>query len=490
MMKQFVLIICLLVCPFAFCGERTMPVTLAEAVSRARVNSVDAAVALDELRSAYWQYRSYRAELLPEISFSATLPSYHRQFSPYMNGDGGYSFVSNNYLEMTGQFNVTQNIWLTGGKVSLVTSADFLRQFGNDSYSRFMSVPVALTLSQPVFGVNSIKWDRRIEPVRFREAKAKFLSDSEEVAMQAISYYFQLLMAHENVAISVQNLENAEKLFEVAKEKRKMGTISGNDLLQMELNVLDARSQLTEHESECRNAMFSLRSFLDLDENADIVPVVPDSVPYAEISYGVALEKALENNKLAHSLRRRQLEADYAVAKMKGDLREINIFAQIGLTGTSSTFPNAYRGLKNNQVVEIGVEIPLVDWGKRRGKVKVAESNRNVELSRLKKENMEFSQNLFILVERYGNQRQQLELSRRANDISSRRYETNVETYMIGRISTLDLDDSRVKKDEARREYIRQMYLFWYYYYQLRSVTLWDFANDCGIDADFNALFR
>lgn len=53
--------------------------TLEEAISRARVSSVDATVALNELKTSYWEYRSYRAELLPEVNFSATIPAYHRQ---------------------------------------------------------------------------------------------------------------------------------------------------------------------------------------------------------------------------------------------------------------------------------------------------------------------------------------------------------------------------------------------------------------------------
>ncbi len=61
---------------------------------------------------------------------------------------------------------------------------------------------------------------------------------------------------------------------------------------------------------------------------------------------------------------------------------------------------------------------------------------------------------------------------------------------MIGKISTLDLNDSRVSKDEARREYINELYLFWNYYYQIRSLTLWDFSAGSGIDADFERDIR
>lgn len=457
---------------------------------RARRNSVDAEVALNQLKSAYWEYRSYRAELLPEVSLNATLPSYRKQYSSYMNNDGSYSFVRNNYLQMDGELSVTQNIWLTGGKVSVNTSLDFYRQLGSPAFNRYMTIPVALTLTQPIFGVNNLKWDRKIEPVRYSEAKAQFLSATENVALTAINYYFSLLMAQENHSIAEQNLENAERLYEVAKEKREMGRISQNDLLQMELNLLNAKSDLTDCVSDLKSNMFNLRSFLDYGENVDIVPEIPVDVPEVEINYGDALEKALANNKFAKNMLRRQLEADYEVAKAKGAQREINLFAQIGYTGTDKNFAGGYQNLKDNQVVEIGFEIPLVDWGRRKGKVKVAESNRKLVESQVRQENMNFNQNLFILVERYGNQLRQLETARRADEIAQKRYATNVETFLIGKISTLDLNDSRVKKDEARREYVNELYRFWNYYYQIRSLTLWDYQKDTGIDADFDSIIK
>ena len=80
----------------AVAGELTL--TLEEAIAIARLKSVDAAVALDELKTAYWEWRTFRADQLPEVSFSATAPSYANQYSSYMNGDGDYSFVKDNHL--------------------------------------------------------------------------------------------------------------------------------------------------------------------------------------------------------------------------------------------------------------------------------------------------------------------------------------------------------------------------------------------------------
>ncbi|MCC8039056.1 MAG: TolC family protein [Bacteroidales bacterium] len=484
-MRFFTLLLAIVVIP-TWAGR---PITLDEAIARARGASVDAAVALNELKASYWQWRTYRAQNLPEINFSATIPSYQKAYTTYQQSDGSYTFLRSDFLDIYGQISVDQNIPLTGGSLSLTTSLDFLRTLSPGTSTRYMTVPVALKLTQPIFGINTFKWDNRIEPVRYREAQAQFLEATEEVAMTCIKYYFALLLAQVDEEVAQQNLDNAKRLYDVALAKREMGKISKNDLLQMELNHLDARAALTSAVSTRKSAMFQLATFLDLADE-ELEPSVPALLPSITVNYAEAQALATERNALALNLRRRQLQADYDVATAKGNLRSVSLFAQVGLTGTNSTPSLAYGHLKDNQVVEVGVSIPLVDWGKRRGKVKVAQSNREVILNQLRQERQTFDQDLFILVERFNNQREQVEIAVAADTIAMRRYLTNVATYSLGRISTLDLNDSQVSKDEARSAYINQLYLYWLYYYQLRSLTLWDFALNRGIGADFDSLVK
>lgn len=465
-------------------------ITLDETILLARTKSVDAAVALNQLRTSYWSNRTYRAELLPSVTINSTTPSYRKSYGTYQLDDGAYTFVRNNVMQMSGEISIKQNIWFTGGSLSINTSLDWLRQLDSGSSNRFMTVPVALTLNQPIFGVNQVKWNRLIEPVRYEESKAQFFSASEEVALKAIGYYFDLLMAKENLAIAKQNYSNSKKLLEVAVAKREMGQISRNDLLQLELYLLNNESSLTDSESNYRAAMFTLKSFLDIEDSENLEPAIPQDVPTGELVYTDVLNKALANNAFSYEIRRRQLEADYEVAKAKGNMRQINLFAQIGFTGTADNSEDAYRRLKDNQIVQIGFSIPIIDWGKRKGQVNIAENNRKVVESRIRKEQMEFNQDIFILVERYNNQRRQLEISRRADTIAAARYKTILETFLVGKISTLDLNDSQISKDESRHSMINQMYLYWRYYYQIRSLTLWDFSTNTGIDTDIQQILK
>lgn len=68
MMKlpKFILILTLGVLPVTGSAAE-MELTLDDAIARARANSVDAAVALDELKTAYWEWRTYKADRLPKL---------------------------------------------------------------------------------------------------------------------------------------------------------------------------------------------------------------------------------------------------------------------------------------------------------------------------------------------------------------------------------------------------------------------------------------
>ena len=74
MKKKSILFALAAVClPVVLSAQQERKITLNEAIAMARVQSVDAAVALNELKTAYWEYRTFRADLLPEVNLTGTL---------------------------------------------------------------------------------------------------------------------------------------------------------------------------------------------------------------------------------------------------------------------------------------------------------------------------------------------------------------------------------------------------------------------------------
>ena len=190
------------------------------------------------------------------------------------------------------------------------------------------------------------------------------------------------------------------------------------------------------------------------------------------MDYQAVLEKAQENNSFSKNIMRRQLEADYDVATAKGNRRSINLFASVGYTGKDMSMRGAYNPLKDNQIVE------------------VAESNRDVVLSKIRQEQMDFNQDIFLLVENFNNQAAQLEIAAEVDTLAEKRYKTSIETFMIGKIDILDLNDAQSSKDDAKQKHIQELYYYWRYFYNIRSITLYDFLNNRTLDADFEEIVK
>lgn len=449
----------------------TLRLSLNEAIAIAHTQSVDAAIAQNRFDAAYWEYRTHEADQLPELSFRGTLPAYSKSHNKYQKADGTYTYLADNSLSLSGELSVDQQIALTGGTVSLTTSLDFTRQLGTNAGNEYLSLPVGIVIRQPVWSVNHYKWERKIAPLRFREAKSYYAENMEEVSLETVATFFQVIYARESLHIARQNLENAEMLCRIALAKKEIGHISDNELLQLDLSALQARAALVEAQSGLQAAMFRLHSFLGISDKVVIDALTPESIPPLQLDYPDVLLKAKENNHLIKNILRRQIEADYALASARSARQSIDLYASIGYSGKDQTIGGAYHPLRPNQVIEVGMSIPILDWGKRKGKEKTAESNRRLVLSQTKQEEINFEQTVFLLVENFNNQAGQVEIARQADRIALKRYTTSVETYLIGKLSLLDLNDAQRQKDEAKLKQIEELQRYWNYYYSIRKVA-------------------
>ena len=481
-MKEFLTIGCLLLMFPVFGQQEQKLITLEEAIRLARSQSLDAMMAKNQWRAAYWQYRNYKADLLPNVKLTGTIPSFNRTMSSYLKEDGTYKYVSSNSISEQMALSLTQNIPLTGGQLSLQSQLERVDQLEGNRETEYMSVPFNVVFSQPLITANPLKWNTRIEPEKYKQAQQQFVVDMESIAIQAVSCYFDLLLAMINVNIDKQNLESSKKLMEIARGKRERGLISDNDLLQLRLNYLNASSSLIQTEQAYEQKMFALRNYLGYNDRVLLVPEIPGESPGIEVSYERVLELADKNNPFCHEVICRLLNARQQVAQAKaGRGFQADVYASIGYTGTDSRFKDTYRNLRNRESVSLGISIPILNWGKGRGQVELARSQEDIVKVQVEQETQNFEQNVLTTVRQYQEQSRLNEIVRLADTVAQKRYKTAYETFVLGQISVLDLNAARTEQDDARRMYISQLYSSWRYFYTLRKLKLYDFEQEQDI---------
>lgn len=463
----------------------TVRLGLAEALEIGRQQSLDSKENSNNLRIAYWQYRNYKAGLYPNISLEGTLPSLNRSLSSYQQSDGVYKFIRNNYITEDLAINVTQAIPFTGGTLRLQSSVQRMDQLGQSNVGSFLSVPFALSWEQPLLAYNPYKWDRKIEPVRYEKSRLQYVADMENVNITTVTCYFDFLMSASRKEIAVQNLETARKLHSIALEKADMGILSKDELMHLNVSMLNAEAALIDAEHDYSEKMHSLRNYLGLDDTVEIVPQLPPAKNLENINIGLVWDKAFANNPLYKDFKVRLLEAEENMVKAKRErLPDISLNVAIGSTGSDQKFFRSYADLQNLQVANIGLSIPILDWGKRKGNYELARSQYALVEDRVAREENDFRESVRTLITDISDQPRLLELYHSADSIAQERYRIALEQFTLGDIGVIDINYAEQEKDAARQNYISQLYISWLLYYNLRYVTLYDFDNGCDLVFD------
>ncbi|MDA3822223.1 MAG: TolC family protein [Bacteroidales bacterium] len=461
--------------------------TLDEVISIARDQSPMATMARHQFRGSYWEYRTYKAGFLPSLSLNSTLPDFNRSIERNIQDDGTEVFVPTHRMNTSVSAQVSQSVGFTGGNIFMNSSLQRIDNLGDNANKTYLSYPFNVGFTQPINGYNRFKWQRKIEPAKYEEAKKDLIHTLEQVNNRAVGYFFDLILSQINLEIANKNYANNDTLYHIAEGRYQLGTIAENELLQMELGWLNAGAALNSAGIDLEVKKFRLRSFLGYNEMADIKLVVPKEIPAVEIDLGMALQEANTNNPDVLSWKRQLLQAEQNVAFAKSERGiQADLFAQYGLSKNAADLGGVYVDPADQQRLRIGFEIPILDWGLAKGKFKMAQSAQEVTKTNVIQSQTDFEQQVFLQVMQFNLQDDQLLIATKADTIADKRFEVTKQRFLIGRIDVLDLNVALEEKDVAKRRYVQALRNYWDYYYSLRILTLYDWRNGTRLDEDFN----
>lgn len=470
-------------------AQEALELTLQQTIRHAQEQSPDAQSARHSFRSSYWNYRYYRANYLPNLTLTSN-PYLDRAINKVTLGDGSVKFVEQNLLASDLTLSLTQNVPWTGGTFFVETSAQRIDLFSDNSHS-YQTSPVNIGYRQSLFGHNSLKWDRRIEPVRYREARKRYAETLELVAAAATQKFFALATAQSNYEIACTNYANADTLYIYARGRYDIGTISENEMLQLEINKLTEETNRMNARIEVDNAMQELRSYLGIQQDVDLKVRIEDFVPDLQIDLNEALLLAAQNSPDIENMQRRRLESESAVAQARANAGlKADIYLRFGLTQTADRWKNAWRNPMDQQYVSFSVSLPILDWGRGKGQVRVAKSNRDLVQTQVEQDKTDFDLNIRKLVKQFNLQAQRVHIAARTDTTAQRRADVARRLYLLGQSTILDLNASITEKDSARRNYVTALYDYWSLYYTLRSLTLYDFRQDQPLEEDLERLIK
>lgn len=478
-MKQTYLTLFLIFVNTMFCLAQTdtLRLSLSDVVELAKGNSIESKQAATSRETKYWRWRSFKSNYAPQLSLSGTLPGYSKTNQQVIQPDGSILFqpVHNDNSQLT--LNFSQSITATGATIYGMSQ---LQRFDDMDRHNILynGVPYAIGISQPLGQFNSLKWDKKIQPLLYNESKQAYMEAKEQIAIKVTGYFFDLLLAQVNLQIAETNYTNTTNILKIANTKFDMGKVSRNELLQLQLELLNARKAAGAARRDLEVASLTLRSYIGQEGNQPIKLVAPQTVGELKISADSVLTEAYANRSDAIGFVRRIAEAKRDVALARGQTGlTASLTANLGYSNSAHNIPDVYRSPQNQQLLQLTFSIPVLDWGRSKAKIKTAEANEQLTTYTVEQDKQTFKQQIITQVTLFDQMKEQVGLSAEADSIAGEKYKIAKERYILGNMGITDLSIAFEENDQAKRDHVSALRDLWGAYYQLRYLSLYDFEN-------------
>jgi len=462
-------------------GAVPLQLTLEQAIAMARAQSPSAIAAAHRYRSSYWQYVTFRADYRPSLDLDTAPMAWDRSISQQTLPSGADAFVPRSQANSSAHLSLSKVIARTGGRISLQSQIARTAPLEGSGGLQYLSAPFAISLSQPLFAFNSYSWSLKTEPRRFAEARQGLVEELEGISSTAISYFFDFLSAESDLRDAQSEKTQADTLYAEARRRFAKGRTPESDMLQAELGSLNADLRLTRARLDVKVQEQRLATYLGLADVPviDLAPVVDG--PVVRVDLETAIREARRNRAQAMSFDRQLLEADRSVAEARSSRGNTFLTASYGFSRSSDRWSDLYSQPQVDQQAQINIHTPILDWGRSRARVAVAESEREVTRRQVEQARADFDRDVFLRVSQFEIQAQQLRLAVHADSVAERRHRLTRESYLAGQGDLNSISVAQAEKESARRVYLDALRNYWASYYDVRRATLYDFERGAAL---------
>ena len=464
--------------------------SLSQSIEIAADSSLQAFRAKNLYLSGYWQYRSYKAARLPSLTLRTTPILYNRDFTRRYDSENNIDIYRRQQsLYSSENLAVSQNFDLTGGTFYIDSELGYLRNLGDNVYSQFSSVPIRVGYNQSLFGFNSFKWEKKIEPLKYERAKRQLVYAREEISESVVSYFFALAMAQLEYDMAKETVVSSDTLYKIGQERQQIASISQGDLLTLKLDAVNAKNTFRTAENNLKKAMFRFVSFLNLEEQSDLRLDMPKRPGMLYVSTEEAMQYAKENNPDYLSYKQTILESEREVDRTKkSSTFDANVSVSVGFNQVANDFRGAYRNPLEQDIVGVGLTIPLVDWGVRKGRANMAINNLNVTRISVQQQSQSLEQEIIMTVDEFNIRQDLIQSAEEALELATMAYQVTKDRFIIGKADLNSLTLSLNRQNTAQRNYMYSLQDYWSSYYKLRKLTLYDFEREEVLPEQFDRI--
>lgn len=465
------------------CVQAQTVFTLEKALAYAEQNSPDIQQVLFSLESSQQSLLAQEAGLKSRFSLTVNPFKYSntRRFDSFNS-----QWFTQESFNSFGTFNIDQPILFTNGTVSLRNRFEW-----QDNSSEKMAGTVANTsfsnnlyieLSQPLFQYNSLKQDLQKLKLDYENSKINYALRRLSLEREVTSSFYELYLAELQLEIAKDELKNSKENFEIIKSKVDAGLSAREELYQSEVNYADAQSSEENAELSLANKYDSFKQKIGLDIETEISVIAEVKVNEVKVDISKAIEIALATRM---EIRQREIDIENAQFDLI-TIKERNDFGgtldlSLGLTGDNEKLTNIYENPTRSPSINLTLNIPIFDWGKRKAQIKAKEAA-------IKSKQLSFEQEKLGIIISLRKISRTLDNLYRKIDIQDKRlrnsnltYEINKEKYKNGDLTGLDLSQYQKQLSDAKKAKANALINYKIELLNLKIQSLYDFQTSTPI---------
>jgi hypothetical protein len=454
-------------------------ITLKEALRIATDSSLASFKAKNLYLADYWEYRTYISQLRPQVSLTSVPMDYNRvlikRYNSILDVDE-YREQQNIYAYTN--LSLSQNLPITGGTLYFDSELGYLRNFSSGGISQFSTVPLRVGYNQRLFGYNSLKWKKKLEPLKYEKAKREYVQSIMSISEQCVDYYFNLIISRIAMQMAQTNKANADTLYAIGLKRFEIASLTQADVLTLRVDVLNAENEMAKAKKQFQKSQFEFNSFLRLPKSTNFDPIIPSDFPVVQVNPELALQLAEGNNPDIISCQEQLISARMEVDRTKCDNRfNANLNMSIGFNQQDSLLGRAYKNPLDQQRMMVSLTIPILDWGTHKGKLNMAKKNLEAISLSVEQKLVDLKQTIFLAVMDFNMQQSIVRTALESRDIAKQAYETTKQRFIIGKADVNSLSLALKRQDDANLNYLNALRGYWSYLFILQKLTLYDFEK-------------
>ncbi|MEO1807789.1 MAG: TolC family protein, partial [Bacteroidota bacterium] len=277
----------------------------------------------------------------------------------------------------------------------------------------------------------------------------------------------------------LQNMRLLDTLLEISKKRNLLGGVPQDQLFQLELQILESETDYERQRNQVGILKNRLINFLQLSATTKMDLEVPSFLEMPQIPVQQALKYCMTNHPNITDQELLLLDATKAYEKQYKESRfQANLDASIGLNQSDSTFASSLQNPLDQEVVFFSFDIPLVDWGRRKQALEIAEAAKIQQEFELQNQKFNLQTELQAELSKREFFYQQNERLEKMALLAAEQLKISQRQYLSGKIDLLTLSLARSKNNQIQRSKIDLLREYWLWMYNLRSLTLYDFRLD------------